>query len=313
MQSILITGADGFIGRHLIARLLKEDVRIYALVRCSSMIYDSYESDKLFVYKVDLMGQIDLDITDDIDVMFHLAWAGVTPEKRNNMDVQISNIYISANCIKLAERLKVRKIIFPGSTNEYLYYGKPLDKDAVPSPSNMYGVIKITARYVCELLAKKANIAYIYTIISSIYAADRKDNNVIYYTIDKLLNNEYPSLTKLEQKWDYIYVDDVIEALLAVGSKGVAGKVYAIGHGDNWPLSKYIQIIRKEIAPNVKMGIGDIPYESNIIPSSCVNIEDLVNDTGFVPTVSFNEGIVKVINTLKKERGRKSEKISCGR
>lgn len=65
-------------------------------------------------------------------------------------------IYISANCIKLAERLKVRKIIFPGSTNEYLYYGKPLDKDAVPSPSNMYGAIKIAARYVCELLAKRA-------------------------------------------------------------------------------------------------------------------------------------------------------------
>lgn len=303
MRTILITGADGFIGRHLINRLLHEDVYIYALVCCSSTTYDSYHSDKLVVYKTDLMSHLDLNINSNIDVMYHFAWTGVSPEKRNDIDAQLDNIYISINCMKLAESLHVRKIIFPGSTNEYLYYGKPLDKDAVPSPSNMYGAIKIAVRYVCELLAKKANIEYVYTIISSIYAEDRKDNNVIYYAIDKLLNNERPSFTRLEQKWDYVHIDDVVEALLAIGNKGVAGKVYAVGHGDNWPLSKYIDIIRQEIAPNVEIGIGDIPYDNNVIPSSCVNLADLVHDTGFVPSISFNEGIVKVINALKCERG----------
>ena len=237
----------------------------------------------------------------DIDVMYHFAWMGVSPEHRNNLDVQMINVNMTLDCMKLAIAIGIKKIVFPGSTNEYLYYGKPLNKDAVPSPSNAYGAAKIALRYLCSDYATRNNIEFVYAIIAGIYAADRRDNNVIFYTIDKLLKKEKPSLTKLEQLWDYIYVDDVIAALTAIGKKGKGGAVYAIGHGDNWALSNYIEIIHKKIDPSLPLGIGEIPYVSEELPSSCIDLTDIERDTGFKPQVDFEEGITKVIDKIRCE------------
>ena len=207
MKKILITGADGFIGKHLVNALLKEGKEIYAIVYPRHNIYEDYENEKLHVKCVDLnqiMNHI-REFPDDIDVLYHFAWMGVKPELRDDIDVQIKNVNMTLDVMKFATAIGIKKLVFPGSTNEYLYYGKPINKDAVPSPNNAYGATKIALRYLCSDYAIKNNIDFVYTIIAGIYAADRRDNNVIFYTIDKLLHKEKPSLTKLEQLWDYVY------------------------------------------------------------------------------------------------------------
>ena len=303
LERVLVTGADGFIGRNLVYALLKEGVEVYAIVYPGNNIYAECDDEKLYVKCLDLnqvMNHV-REFPSDIDVMYHFAWMGVSPEHRNNLDVQMINVNMTLDCMKLAIAIGIKKIVFPGSTNEYLYYGKPLNKDAVPSPSNAYGAAKIALRYLCSDYATRNNIEFVYAIIAGIYAADRRDNNVIFYTIDKLLKKEKPSLTKLEQLWDYIYVDDVIAALTAIGKKGKGGAVYAIGHGDNWALSNYIEIIHKKIDPSLPLGIGEIPYVSEKLPSSCIDLTDIERDTGFKPQVDFEEGITKVIDKIRCE------------
>ena len=310
MKNILITGADGFIGKNLVNTLLKYDYEIYATVYPGHNIYEKTDNPKLHVKAIDLsqiMNFISEFPHNLIDTMFHFAWIGVKPELRNDLDVQTQNIKMSLDCMKFANQIGIKKIIFPGSTNEYLYSGKPLNKFASPSPSNAYGATKVALRYLCSDYAINNNIDYIYTIITGIYAADRRDNNVIFYTIDKLLNKEKPSLTKLEQLWDYIYIDDVVEALIAIGEKGKGGAVYAVGHGDNWPLSKYIDIIHEKIDSSLPMGIGEIPYKSDVLPSSCIDLTDLEQDTGFKPKIDFRQGITKVIQRIKEDMVKNNE------
>ena len=74
---------------------------------------------------------------------------------------------------------------------------------------------------------------------------------------------------------------------------------YAIGHGDNWELSNYVRIIHEKIDSSLPLGIGDIPYSFNEMPSSCVDLSDLKKDTDFVPRIDFETGIEKVIERLK--------------
>lgn len=301
MKKAIVTGANGFIGKHLVDALLLNNIETYAIIYPGSLYQDT--DPKLHIIEMDLNNILEHieDFPTDIDILYHFAWIGVRPELRNDLEVQMSNINMSLDCMKFAIAIHVKKIIFPGSTNEYLYYGKPLNKDAVPSPNNSYGAAKIALRYLCSDFATRNDIEFIYTIIAGIYAADRRDNNVIFYTIEKLLHGEKPSLTKLEQKWDYVYIDDVIDALLAIGRKGQNGKVYAIGHGDNWALSNYIRIIHELIDPALPLGIGDIPYDCEILPSSCVDLSEITTDTGFIPRVPFEVGIKKVINKLKED------------
>ena len=309
MKSALVTGADGFIGRNLVKKLLHENIEVYAVVYPGRNIYNGQEYErnrKLHVHSLDLTHVLNhiTDFPENIDVMYHFAWNGVRPELRNDLDVQIGNVNMSLDCMKLAIARSVKKIIYPGSTNEYLFAGKPLNKEAVPSPNNAYGAAKIALRYLCSDFATRNNIEFVYAIIAGIYAADRRDNNVIYYTIDKLLRGEKPSLTKCEQLWDYVYIDDVTDALIAIGRKGKAGAVYAIGHGDNWPLKNYIYSIHKKIDPSLPLGIGEIPYTGDKLPSSCIDLTDLKKDTGFEPKVDFEEGISIVIDALRKQMGQ---------
>lgn len=223
MDKVLITGADGFIGHNLVNKLLSEGKEVYGIVYPGHNIYENRKEDKLHIKCMDLnqvMNHIREFPSEEIDTLYHFAWAGVKPELRNDLDVQMMNVNMTLDCMKLAIAIGIKKIVFPGSTNEYLYYGKPLNKDAIPSPNNAYGAAKIALRYLCSDYALRNNIEFVYAIIAGIYAADRRDNNVIFYTIDKLLRKEKPSLTRLEQLWDYVYIDDVMEALYLIGEKG---------------------------------------------------------------------------------------------
>ena len=218
MEKVLITGADGFLGRNFVSAMLSSNKEVYAIVYPGNDVYKDKKEEKLHVKYIDLNRGMEhiKDFPVDIDVMYHFAWIGVDPETRNDLDKQILNINMSLECMKLAAALGIKRIIFPGSTNEYLYYGKPINKDVIPSPHNTYGAVKIAVRYLCGDFAERNNMEFIYAIITGIYASDRRDNNVIFYTIDKLLHKEKPLLTKLEQLWDYVYIDDekgVIETL----------------------------------------------------------------------------------------------------
>lgn len=81
-------------------------------------------------------------------------------------------------------------------------------------------------------------------LIGSVYGPGRNDNNILTYTIKALLNNEKTKFSKLEQMWDYIYIDDLIDALYLVGNYGKPGAVYPVGSGIAIPLREYIEKIK---------------------------------------------------------------------
>ena len=63
------------------------------------------------------------------------------------------------------------------------------------------------------------------------------------------------------------------------------------------------EIIHEYINTELPMGIGDVPYACDLLPSSCIDLTRIYEDTGFVPRVDFKEGIKAVINSMEKEMG----------
>lgn len=303
MRSVVITGGDGFIGSHLTRYFAQQGMKVYALTIPNSPVVSRIEGvDHVIVIQSELsdISSLFSQLPQQPEALIHLAWTGVSPESRNSLDLQAPNIALSMQAVRLAAAIGAQRFVLPGSTMEYSYCGQLINESACPSPQNVYGAVKISVRYLCACLCEELKLPYIYAVITGIYAADRTDNNVIYYTISELLSGRKPSLTALEQRWDYVHIDDVSRAFYLIATKGVDGAFYSVGHGDNWPLVNYIRQIRDIIDPNLALGIGEVPYKDFRLPSSCVDLTALTRDTGYIPQIPFDVGIRDVIARVKE-------------
>ena len=200
MKHVVITGADGFIGSHLVKRFVAQGFAVTAIVMINSPIRHRIEGiENVTIIEGDLAQWEKL--TDSMpqspDAFFHLAWAGVSPEGRNSLTVQFPNVEMSLNAVRLASKIHAQRFILPGSTTEYTDCGQLINENACPSPQNAYGAAKISARYLCGALCEELDLPYIYVVITGIYSADRVDNNGIYYAMCSLLECKRPSFTKL--------------------------------------------------------------------------------------------------------------------
>ena len=302
MSTVVITGADGFIGSHLCRAYSEAGYDVAALVLPDSPTAGRIKNlQGVTVLPCDFQNLVGIasQIPQEPAAFYHLAWGGVSPEERNSIQVQFPNLQLSLDAVQLAGTIRAKRFVLPGSTMEYMYGDGEITGHDVPTPQNLYGATKIAARYLCEALARQIKVPFIYAVITGVYGADRRDNNVIFYVIDQLLSKKKPALTELRQKWDYIHIDDLTQALILIGQKGIPGKCYAVGHGDNISLSEYVIQIRDMIDPALPLGIGEIPYQSECLPRSCIDISELQRDTGFEPKISFPVGINNVIDQIR--------------
>ena len=311
MNHVVITGADGFIGRNLCRLLTERGIYVTALIMQNNNRRESISAfNNLTIIECDYMhlSMYEPQIEKSPDAFIHLAWDGVRPQDRESLSVQLPNIELALNVLRFASNIKTKKFILPGSTMEYLYNDEIICGEDVPTPQNIYGATKVATRHLCEVLSRQLKLPFIYTIFTGVYGPDRRDNNVIFHVIDSLLNGESPELTALEQKWDYVHIDDLVSALLAICEYGKSGACYPIGHGDNVSLFYYVNIIHALIRPDIPLGIGKISYATKTLPSSCVDISSLYKDTGFKPRIEFKQGIVDVINAIKVKKAGSEKK-----
>ena len=97
-----------------------------------------------------------------------------------------------------------------------------------------------------------------------------------------------------------------MEALYLLGLRGKPDSVYPVGSGEARPLADYTRQIQAAIAPEAPLGIGALPYKFGAKPdNSVLDIDRLQQDTGFIPRVSFAEGIGRTIAYFREmERAR---------
>lgn len=302
MEKVFVTGAAGFIGKMLVRQLIEQEYIVYALVLPTENPDFGVKTDKLNIIRGNLENIDDISTAlheEGIDLIYHLAWIGVSTKLKNDYEMQFKNVQFGLNMMRLAQQIGCSKVVITGSVSEYAYANGMVNGKQVPSPSDAYSATKASVHIYCDLFARQNGMVLNWLLIPSIYGPGRDDNNLISYCIKSLLTGEKPSFTKLEQKWDYIYITDLINALVLVGRSQTGNKTYCVGSGKNMALSEYVTIIRDIINPDAELGIGDLEYKTNTIDNSIVDISEIVRDTGYKPLVDFKEGIIQTINYFK--------------
>ena len=301
MQKVVITGATGVIGRNLIEYLLKLDIEILAIVRKNSKRrLDIPINEKLKILECDLDKLYSLEIKEKFDIFYHLAWDGTFGEERNDVDKQYKNVKYTLDAVKLSKKLGCEKFIGVGSQAEYGRVEGKISPKTPTNPENAYGIAKLSAGNLSRILANQLEIEHIWTRVLSVYGPYDRKETMIMSSIVSMLDGNSPEYTKAEQKWDYLYSEDIARALYLIAEKGKNNSIYCR------PLREYIEEIKNQINPNLELKIGAKEYSPNQVMNLCADISDLTKDTGFVPEISFEEGIRRTIKWYKEANFEKN-------
>ena len=95
--------------------------------------------------------------------------------------------------------------------------------------------------------------------------------------------------------WDYLYAKDAAKMMYLIGCHGISGKVYCLGSGVAKPLKTYIEAMRAVINPNAEVGFGDVEYAPRQVMYLCADIQELIDDTGYVSDYTFEMGIRETV------------------
>lgn len=303
MKKAIVTGANGFIGTALCKELSRQGISVIAVVRNKEENVSSIDSlSGLRIVYSDLSEFKNLHevISDrDVDVLYHLAWVGSAGPLRGNAEIQFNNIKYTCDTVEACSKMNCKRFVFASSIMEYEIEAV-MATDATPGINTLYSSAKVSADYMARTIAGSLGIDYIRAVISNIYGPGELSPRLVNTSIRKLLSGEHCAFSAGEQTYDFIYIDDAAKTFVAIGEKGISNRTYYIGSQNPRPLKEFLYELRDQVGPNIEIGLGEIPFNGVSLTYNEFNIHAVKEDTGFVPTVSFAEGIQNTIKWIKE-------------
>ncbi|MBQ9457057.1 MAG: NAD(P)-dependent oxidoreductase [Bacilli bacterium] len=299
LKKVVISGATGTIGVALTNLFTSEGVDCVLLNMPGITNPKAYSHPERITFIDCLLTDYSslMQIPTDCDAFIHLSWAGTFGPNRDDTTLQVQNIKGVMDALDLAKRMGCKAFVGAGSQAEY---GKGVESEDRPlMPVTGYGMAKLAAGQLGKLKASQIGIRFNWIRIFSVYGPFSGAGSLTQYIVSTLLKGESPKLTKCEQIWDFLYTEDAVRAIAAVADKGLDGKTYELGSGVTGTIRSFVEPIPQWLGINLPIEFGALEYPPNQIMKMCAHVDELKKDTGWAPTVSFEEGIRKVAASLK--------------
>ncbi len=296
MKKAIVTGATGFIGKFLVTELLVQGVEVIAVVRPNSRNIGNLPANVRMVgCSLDEISKLPEMISDrDVDAVFHIAWQGVSDSDARNQTVQIQNLVSTLDLIDAVHEMGVGTIIGCGSMHEAEALVEMSQDKVVNNLGFYYKSAKTSAHWMGKAKAGNYGIRFFWPLINT-YGEEERSARLINTIIRKIFNNESPDLSAGNQYYDFVHVKDVAHALFLIAEKGVDGTNYTIGSGEAKPLKDFLEVVGSVVndmnGTNIQLGFGKITNNVISLPKSVFCVESLRRDTGFIPSISFEDGI----------------------
>lgn len=303
MKKVIITGANGFIGSHVCEQLSKQGIKIFAVIKDTNeniSCIEALDGVEIVYCELSEIKTLSDKISDrDIDVFYHFAWVGSAGPLRCDEKIQLSNALWTAQALRTADKMHCKKFVNAGTINEKEAYSAIYTQESQPALPYIYGAGKLAARAICKPIANSLDIDLCWAVITNTYGVGEVSPRLVNSSIRKILAGEPVQFTAATQNYDFIYIDDLAKAFVAIGKYGKANKEYTIGSGNARPLKEFLTEMQQALSPDSEFIFGDIPFTGVNLPLEIFDTSDLENDCRFKAEISFAEGTKRTMEWIK--------------
>lgn len=302
MRKAIVTGANGFVGAAICHELASQGVQVIAVVRDENSdihkLTDLKDIQIIYCELKDYRKLPSLIHDDDLDVFYHLAWAGTSGGLRGDSEIQLDNVKFTCDAVRACVEMNCGRFVFAASIMEYEIQ-KSMETEQVPGINTLYCTAKLTADYMAKAIATELGIDYIRAVISNIYGPGEVSARLINTSIRKLLRKEHCAFSPGEQMYDFVYIEDAAKAFCAIGESGVTNRTYYIGSTSPRPLKDFLIEMKEQVEPTQEIGLGELPFSGVSLGYDEFDVWAVTRDTGFEPQISFAEGIQRTTEWIK--------------
>lgn len=303
MKKVFITGATGFIGYHLVKKMVEQGVEVYAMCSANSINWkrlSGYNGVKRVPCDIQTMTELPELISErGFDVFYHLAWMGTTGELRANCEIQIDNIKFTSQLAEIAQQLECKKIVVTGTVCEEqcdaIAHHKTFPK------SSYYLLAKKTSYELLRMNCIQKKIPLVWCTFYHPIGKYNKKDQLIANTIWKLETGKMLEFSSATQLFDVIAVQELAWGLYLAGAKSLQKDRYYIGSGKAKPLYEYLLEVREIVCPTAQMLFGKVEDDGLPMKKEWLDIREFSSETGFSPQISFEEGVVSTWNWIKTQ------------
>ena len=295
---LFITGVSGFVGAATLRAALEASHEVAAPVRPGSAAPRVAAFDGRY-------RRLSLDLRDTNsvaaamaefapDAVLHLAWWGVANSARFERRQVADNIETACALTEAAAAAGARAFIGVGSQGEYGALSE-MREDGLPRPTSLYGAAKVAALFLTRQLAEQAGLRHAWLRLFSTYGPRDNDGWLIPMLITEMLAGRRPRTTLGTQRWDWLHVEDVARAILAVATTQTAEGTFNLGSGQAVTVRSVVEQIRAFAAPGMELVFGEIPFRPDQVMHMQADISRLRAATGWNPQVSMEDGLRETV------------------
>jgi UDP-glucose 4-epimerase len=251
-MKVLVTGAAGFIGSHLVNRLIEDDHDVTCIDNESSLNEKHYWNTRASNHKLDIVDNSIFELFEDVDFVFHLAAESKIPLcVQNPKHAFATNVMGTCNVLEACRANGIKRLMYSSTSSAYgLTDEIPQTENTPEDCLNPYSVSKVSGEQICKMYSDlygvdSAVFRYFnvygegapsrgqYSPVTSIFLRQKRENTPLTIVGDG------------SNRRDYIHVSDVVDANIKAAflEQKISGNIFNIGSGVNYSVKELADLI----------------------------------------------------------------------
>jgi nucleoside-diphosphate-sugar epimerase len=301
-----VTGATGFVGANLIKELLNSGYDVHCLVRRNSNMWrlGSYR-EQVVVHHGDLLDKESVEsIVNKVrpEVIFHLGVYGALPTQQENANRIFNTSLIATHYLLNAVRsLPLHAFVNVGSSSEYGKKDVSMCEDGRLDPNNYYAIGKAAQSLLCQHEAREHGLPIVTLRLFSVYGPYEELGRLVSNVTHSALNNEEIKIAAPSIARDFIYVSDVVHALIVASKKdNLAGEIINVGTGVQSTLKEMAETIVAVSGSTSKILYDAYEPRPHDTTTWVADISKMKQLLGITRLISIKDGIASFVPWMRE-------------